>query len=141
MKGNKDIGAVIETVAGDFFSSDGFSLQRLLKTIASIPLYSKRCSFVSTYRLLSLLKFFFWQIKKIQLVSSLEKSQNCLCPSRQQCPPSTGNQRNLNCLRMFSKRVKNPKSAHRRRQNKLFPLSHSWRCAAGVQKHQQHKLR
>ena len=33
------------------------------------------------------------------------ESRNCLSPSRQQCPPSTGNQRNLNCLKIYSKRV------------------------------------
>ena len=32
---------------------------------------------------------------------------------------------------------KNPQSAHRRTQNKLFPLSHACWCAADVRKHQQ----
>ena len=33
------------------------------------------------------------------------ESRNCLNPSRQQCPPSMGNQRSLNCLKIYSKRV------------------------------------
>ena len=38
-------------------------------------------------------------------ITTVTESQNCLSPSRQQCPPSTGNQRNLNCLKIYSKRV------------------------------------
>ena len=34
-----------------------------------------------------------------------QESQNCLSPSRQQCPPSTGNQWDLNYLKIYSKRV------------------------------------
>ena len=37
--------------------------------------------------------------------NNITKSQNCLSPSRQQCPHSTGNQRNLNCSKICSKRV------------------------------------
>ena len=38
-------------------------------------------------------------------ITLVTESRNCLNPSRQQCPPLTGNQRNLNCLRIYSKRV------------------------------------
>ena len=38
-------------------------------------------------------------------ITTVTDSRNCLNPSRQQCPPSTGNQRNLNCLKIYSKRV------------------------------------
>ena len=38
-------------------------------------------------------------------ITTVTESQNCLSPSGQQCPPSTGNQRNLNCLKIYSKRV------------------------------------
>ena len=34
---------------------------------------------------------------------TLTKIQKCLSPSRQQCPRSTGNQWNLNCLKIYSK--------------------------------------
>ena len=37
--------------------------------------------------------------------TTLTKFQNWLNPSRQQCPPSPGNQRNLNCLKICSKQV------------------------------------
>ena len=33
-------------------------------------------------------------------ITTVTESQNCLSPSRQQCPPSTGNQRNLICLKI-----------------------------------------
>ena len=46
-------------------------------------------------------------IQPISTTTSLE-SRNCPNPSQQQCQPLTGNQRNLNCLKIFSKRVKNP---------------------------------
>ena len=36
---------------------------------------------------------------------TVTESRNCLNPSGQQCPPSTKNQRNLNCLKIYSKRV------------------------------------
>ena len=39
------------------------------------------------------------------VITTTTESQNCLSPSRQQCPPSKGNQRNLNCLKIYSKRV------------------------------------
>ena len=39
------------------------------------------------------------------LITTVTKFQNCLSLSRQQCPPSTGNQRNSNCLKIYSKRV------------------------------------
>ena len=37
--------------------------------------------------------------------TTLTKFQNCLNPSRQQCPPSMEQQRKLNCLKIYSKRV------------------------------------
>ena len=39
--------------------------------------------------------------------------------------------------RSIPNEFKNPQSAHRRRQSKLFSLSHAWWCVADVQKHQQ----
>ena len=38
-------------------------------------------------------------------IKLVTESRNCLNPSRQQCPPLTGNHRNLNCLKIYSKRV------------------------------------
>ena len=38
-------------------------------------------------------------------ITAVTKFQNCLNPSRQHCPPSTGNHRNLNSLKIYSKRV------------------------------------
>ena len=48
-----------------------------------------------------------WRRTVIQPISTTisQKSRNCLNPSRQQCPPSTGNHRKLNCLKIYSKRV------------------------------------
>ena len=48
-----------------------------------------------------------WRRTVIEPISTTisQKSRNCLSPSRQQCPQSTGNQRNLNCLKIYSKRV------------------------------------
>ena len=48
-----------------------------------------------------------WRRTVIQPISTTTaiESQNCLSPSRQQGPQSTGNQRNLNCLKIYSKRV------------------------------------
>ena len=70
-----------------------------------------------------------------------QESQNCLSPSRQQCPPWRGVREIWTVWRSIPNEFKNPQSAHRRRQNKLFPLSHAWWCAADVQKHQQPKPR
>ena len=46
-----------------------------------------------------------WQRTVIQRISTTisQKSRNCLNPSRQQSPSSTGNQRNLNSLKLYSK--------------------------------------
>ena len=38
-------------------------------------------------------------------ITTVTNFQNCLNLSRQQCPPSTGKQRNLNCLKIYSKQV------------------------------------
>ena len=38
-------------------------------------------------------------------VTTVTKFQNCLSPSQQQGPPPTGNQRNLNCLKIYFKQV------------------------------------
>ena len=48
-----------------------------------------------------------WRRTVIRPISTTtsQESQNCLSPSRQQCPPLTGNQRSLNCLKIYSKRV------------------------------------
>ena len=48
-----------------------------------------------------------WRLTAIlpMSITTTTESQNCLIPSRQQCPPSTGNQRNLNYLKICSKRV------------------------------------
>ena len=48
-----------------------------------------------------------WRLTTIlpMSITTITESLNCLNPSRQQCPPSTGNRRNLNCLKIYSKRV------------------------------------
>ena len=48
-----------------------------------------------------------WRRTVIQPISTTisQESQNCLSPSRQQCPSSTGSQRSVNCLKIYSKRV------------------------------------
>ena len=38
-------------------------------------------------------------------ITTVTESRNCLNPSRQPCPPSTGNQRILNSFKIYSKRV------------------------------------
>ena len=64
--------------------------------------------------------------------TTLTTSRNCPSPSRQQCPPSTGNQKLGTVWGSIANEFSNPQSAHRRRKIKPFPLSHSWWCAADV---------
>ena len=57
-------------------------------------------------------------------ITTVTKFQNCLSPSRQQCPPSTGNQRTLNCLKIYSKRVqKSTISSKKKTKNTISTLS------------------
>ena len=54
-----------------------------------------------------LLALLFWRRTPIQRISItiLAESRNCLSLSQRQCPHLTENQRNLNCLKICSKRV------------------------------------
>ena len=60
-------------------------------------------------------------------------------------PKSHGNNAHLRCeirknwlvWRSNPNEFKNPESAHRRRQNKLLPLSHAWWCTTNIRKHHQ----
>ena len=48
-----------------------------------------------------------WQRTVIQPISTITstESRNCRNPSQRQCPRLTGNQKSLNCLKIYSKRV------------------------------------
>ena len=69
-----------------------------------------------------------WRVTPIQPTSTiiLAESRNCLNLLQRRCLPLTENQRNSNCLKIYSNEFENPQSADGRRENKLLPLSHAW---------------
>ena len=78
-----------------------------------------------------------WRRTPIQPISitTLAESRNCLNLFQRRCLHSAENQRNLNCLKMFSKQVWKFTISWRRKTKKQLPLSHAWWCSANFQKH------
>ena len=86
-----------------------------------------------------------WQLKQTRLcwpfnswrstatprisTTKLIEFRNCLNPLWQECPRSTGNQKNLNFWKISSKQVSNFTINSRKKTNSTISSSHAWWCA------------